>query len=221
MQEKLVRQMLKNTLRLIKEVAEQFAVSFFFACFLYTIVYFNFGEQINDYLSLINMITIAEKQVEEQEISFDSVKRRLTNYPKWGSIWATLEIPSINLNVPIYHGDSLDILRYGVGHFSGSYFSGEGGSIVLAAHNSRQFFMRLPELKKDTEITIKTNYGVFKYKLIETKIIKGTDMESLPIQNDKEILMMYTCYPVNTIGHKTKRFVVYAELIEVEYEKQS
>ena len=211
--------MRNNVLKQMKEVAEQIAVSFFFASFLYVLVYFCFYEKIDNYLGLINMITIAEKHVEEQEISFDSVKRRLTNYPKWGSVFATLEIPSINLNIPVYQGDSLDILKYGVGHFSGSYFSGEGGSIVLAAHNSRQFFYRLPELKKDATIIIKTNYGTFTYKLYDTKIIKGTDMSSLPIQNDKEILMMYTCYPVNTIGHKTKRYVIYAELIEVEYEK--
>ena len=32
-------------------------------------------------------------------------------------------------------------------------------------------------------------------------------------QKDKEILMLYTCYPVNGLGHKTDRFVVYAERI--------
>lgn len=201
-----------------KEIAEQFGISFFFASLLFLVIYIFFSDQINTSLSLINMITITEGQMKEQEIKFNSIDKRLTNYPKWGSIWATLEVPDIGLIAPIYHGDTLDIIKYGVGHYSGSYFPGEGGSILFAAHNSRQFFMRLPELKEGAEIIIKASYGTFTYRLSYTKIIMGTDMKSLPIQTEKELLMMYTCYPVNTIGHKKKRYVVYAELVDFKYE---
>ena len=31
-------------------------------------------------------------------------------------------------------------------------------------------------------------------------------------QKEKEILMVYTCYPFNNIGYTTQRYVVYAEL---------
>ena len=38
-----------------------------------------------------------------------------------------------------------------------------------------------------------------------------TDIDALPIKDNKEILMIYTCYPFNNIGYATQRYVVYAE----------
>ena len=136
----------KKILPILKGIAEQIAISFFVSSVIFLVIYVFFYEKIDTYLSLVNLITIAEKQVEKQEITFDSVEKRLATYPDWGTIWATLEIPDINVSAPVYHGDTLDIIKYGVGHFSGSYFPGEGSSIILAAHNSKQHFMYLPKL---------------------------------------------------------------------------
>lgn len=210
--------MLNKLIQIGKEVARQIAISFFFASLLFVMIHFFFSEKIDTYLSLINMMTIVEKQVEKQETTFDSIEKRLVNYPSWGSIWATIKIPDIGVEAPVYHGDTLDIIKYGVGHYSGSYFPGEGGTIILAAHNSRQHFMYLPKLKEGAEVIIEASYGTFTYRLIDTKIIGEKEMESLPVQTEKEILMMYTCYPVNTIGHKTKRYVVYLELVGESHE---
>lgn len=44
------------------------------------------------------------------------------------------------------------------------------------------------------------------------QLIKETEVDKLPIQKDKEILRVYTCYPFNNIGYATQRYVVYAEL---------
>ena len=44
------------------------------------------------------------------------------------------------------------------------------------------------------------------------KLIKETELEALPIQRNREILMIYTCYPFNNIGYTAQRYVVYAEL---------
>ncbi len=210
--------MLNKMIQIGKEVARQIAISFFFASLLFVMIHFFFSEKINTYLSLINMMTIVEKQVEKQETKFDSIEKRLVNYPSWGSIWATIKIPDIGVEAPVYHGDTLDIIKYGVGHYSGSYFPGEGGTIILAAHNSKQHFMYLPKLKEGAEVIIEASYGTFTYRLIDTKIIGEKDMDSLPVQTEKEILMMYTCYPVNTIGHKTKRYAVYLELVGESHE---
>ncbi len=203
----------KKIIQDVKGIVKSLAISFFFASFLFVIIYVTFSEKIEIYLSLVNMITVVEKQVDEQEITFDTVKKRLVNYPLFGSIWATLKIPDIDRNLPVYHGDTLEIIKYGVGHYSGSYFPGEGGSIVLAAHNSREHFMYLPKLKQGSQIIIEASYGTFTYQVVATKIIHETDMKSIPIQSEKELLMLYTCYPTDTVGQKDKRYVVYAELV--------
>lgn len=210
--------MLNRIKKIGQEIARQVAISFFFASLLFVIIHFFFSEKIDTYLSLVNMMTVVEKQVEKQETTFDSIEKRLVNYPSWGSIWATIKIPDIGVEAPVYHGDTLDIIKYGVGHYSGSYFPGEGGTIILAAHNSRQHFMYLPKLKEGAEVIIEASYGTFTYRLVSTKIIGEKDMDSLPVQTEKEILMMYTCYPVNVIGHKDKRYVVYLELVGETHE---
>jgi len=198
------------------EIAKKFAISFFFVSL--TIVLFSclFQNKVDLMISLIQKVTIVSNST-PREISFDTVQKKLKTYPNYGDIWATLKIPDISLELPIYHGDTLDLLRYGVGHYAGSYFPSEGSSIVLAGHSDRGFFMRIPELKIGQKITIEATYGTFVYQVIDAKIIRETDTASLPIQKEKELLMMYTCYPVNSLGHKTERYVVYAELVGATY----
>ena len=114
--------------------------------------------------------------------------------------------------MPVYFGDTLEILKKGVGHSSGSYFPGEGGSIIYMGHNSKNMFRRFSEVKKGDKITVKTSYGEFNYKIYDMQLIKETETDKLPIQDQKEILMVYTCYPFNNIGYATQRYVLYAEL---------
>ena len=136
----------------------------------------------------------------------------MQNYPEYGTQYATLEIPRLNLNVPVYFGDTLEILKKGVGHSSGSYFPGEGGSIVYMGHNSKNMFRRFSELQVGDEMTVTTSYGKFTYEIYDMLLINETEVDKLPIQKEKEILMVYTCYPFNNIGYATQRYVVYAEL---------
>ena len=79
-------------------------------------------------------------------------------------------------------------------------------------HNSKKMFRRFSELQKGNEIEVTTTYGNFKYKIYDMQLINETDVDKLPIQKNKEILMVYTCYPFNNIGYATQRYVVYAEL---------
>ena len=40
------------------------------------------------------------------------------------------------------------------------------------------------------------------------------DVDELPVQKGEEILMLYTCWPINNIGHASERYVVYADLVK-------
>ena len=175
-------------------------------------VYSVFGAKIEETVSLASKITIDIDQKEEAgPIEIDS-ENKIKNYPEYGTKYASIEIPKIDVDLPVYYGDTLEILKKGVGHSSGSYFPGEGGSIIYMGHNAKKIFRRFSELQIGNEITIKASYGTYKYKIYDMKLIKETDINELPVQKEKEILMIYTCYPFNNIGYASKRFVVYAEL---------
>ncbi len=209
----------KNKRNILKEITEQIVISFFFVSIIILIIHFVFIDKINNYINIVNMISIEEKDITYPEVKFDNVSKRLKDYPLWGKEFATLDIPSINVNLPVFQGDTLDIMRYGIGHYSGSLFPGEGGTIILAGHNDRGFLYHLPEIKVGDKITINAVYGTFTYEVESTRVIDAKDNDAFPFYKDKEVLMIYTCYPVNTIGHKTHRFLVYAKKVGESYEK--
>lgn len=167
------------------------------------------GQKKDFIMTLINTISIRKEEKIEIETVIEDNK--LKNYPEYGTSYATINIPKININLPVYYGDTMEILKKGVGHSSGSYFPGEGGSIVYTGHNSKKVFRNFSKIEKGDLINIKTDYGDFSYKVYDTKIVEETDINALPIQDNKEILMIYTCYPFNNIGYATQRYVVYAE----------
>lgn len=187
-------------------------VAFMFVIILISIVQVILGDKINMAISLANNISIGEKNHNEKEINFIKEENKLKNYPSYGSKYATINIEAINIELPVYFGDTLEILKKGVGHSSGSYFPGESGSIIYMAHNSMDRFRKFSMLQKNDLIKVTTTYGEFNYRIYDMKIIKETDLEQLPIQNEKEILMVYTCYPFNNIGYTDQRYVVYANL---------
>lgn len=198
-------------LKKVKTFATYVAISFFFTAIFSLLITVFFYEKINYYITLINTTTVKEYNV-EKEIVYNKEAKRLIEYPDYGKKYANLIIPSIDMNLPVFHGDNLTILKSAVGHYAGSYFPGEGGTVLLAAHNTKGFFQRLEELKKGDEITIDTIYGTFKYSVDSYKVVKETDLEAFPFQKERELLIMYTCYPINrsVVGRKTERYVVYA-----------
>lgn len=205
MQNKLVQALKATIISLI--------VALFITGSLILVIQLFLGQEIGEIFLLVNKVSISldENKVVEQT-TINQEEQKVKNYPEYGTQYGTLEIDKIDVNVPIYFGDTLEILKKGVGHSSGSYFPGEGGSIIYMGHNSKKMFRRFSELQLGNEIKVTTTYGEYKYKIYDMKLIKETEIDKLPVQKDKEILMIYTCYPFNNIGYATQRYVVYAEL---------
>lgn len=197
----------------VKATINSIIVAFLITGLLILVIDLFFGQEIREVFSLVNKVSITiDENKEPIETTISEENNTLINYPEYGTKYATIEIPKIDVNLPVYFGDTLEILKKGVGHSSGSYFPGEGGSIVYMGHNSKKMFRRFSELQIGNTIKVTTTYGEYNYKIYDMQLIKETEIEKLPIQRDKEILMVYTCYPFNNIGYATQRYVVYAEL---------
>lgn len=173
------------------------------------------GQEINLAFGIANTISINTENKEELAAPvLNNEENRIQNYPEYGTQYATIEIPKIDINLPVYYGDTLEVLKKGVGHSSGSYFPGEGGSIIYMGHNSKDVFRRFSELQVGNKIAIKTSYGEFNYQIYDMQIVEEHQTDKLPIQKTQEKLMIYTCYPFHNIGYATQRYVVYANLIQ-------
>ena len=129
-------------------------------------IYLLFGQEVNETLSIASKVAIdiENKKVEETTMSEDN---KIQNYPEYGTQYASIEIPRINVNLPVYFGDTLEVLKKGVGHSSGSYFPGEGGSIIYMGHNSKNMLRRFSKLQLADEIRRSTSYGRYRCKMYD------------------------------------------------------
>lgn len=198
---------------MIKAIIINLIIAFVITLIILFIIFGIFGNKVSLAMDLINMVSIKADTTKITEIKFDEINNTLATYPEYGSRYANIKIDSLGIDLPLYYGDKLSILKNGIGQSSGAYFPGENGSIICMGHNTKSFLYNLPQIQKDAIIEINTSYGDFSYKVYDTKIVNMYNVDELPIQKDKEVFMLYTCYPVTGIGHKTDRFVVYADRI--------
>jgi len=131
-----------------------------------------------------------------------------------GDQFGTISIPSVDIAVNAYQGDSEDEFQLGAGHYAGSFFPGQGGNIVIASHRTT-YFRPFEDLKTGDLVEFETTYGHFTYQVREIKILKD-DFSEIVKATPKEQLTMYTCYPFTYIGNAPNRFVVMCDLIESE-----
>lgn len=200
----------------VKAIVKHFLIAFFFSTFFIFLVSIIFQKKIDKAIVLINKVAVvsSSKQSKKKNIKINPIKKQLIEYPSYGDVFGTIKINDLQIESNIYHGDALRLLKYGVGHHAGTYFPGEGGTILIAGHNTYSQFRNLPNIKVNNHILIETVYGIYTYKVDRTDILEAKDFnESLSINNEKEELILYTCYPVDTPGFKTKRFIVYASLV--------
>lgn len=204
--------MLSKIINILKATINSTIVAFVYVGIILGIIAILFSSKISMAISLINTITIKTEDKLASEVKIDLSNNRLETKPQYGTKYGTLTIEDLGIELPIYYGDDLSILRYGIGHTFGTYFPGEGGTIVYMAHNTSGFLRKLPEIELGTKIHISTSYGKYTYTVNETKIVHMSEIEAVDIQDEKEQLILYTCYPVNSIGHATNRFITYSSL---------
>ena len=149
--------------------------------------------------------------IQKEEPKVEEPKVEQIKYPVLGEMYAKLEIPSCNINLSVYYGDNENILDIGVGHFSGSHFPGQGKGILYTTHNTPDKLYNLKNVKVGDLVNIVTNFGKFTYKVTSIEVVKDTDKDKAYIESNKELLMIYTCYPFDAEGYTDERYMVYCE----------
>ncbi|WP_407723778.1 class C sortase [Ruminococcus sp. JL13D9] len=129
-----------------------------------------------------------------------------------------VEIPSIAVRLPIYHGESEDILEKGAAHLEHTSFpiGGENTHACISAHcgyPTQKFFDDIDELKNGDEITINVLNRTLKYAVTGTDVVEPDDSSKLEIIKGKDMLTLVTCTPY---GINSQRLLVHAERIPFE-----
>ena len=113
----------------------------------------------------------------------------------YDSQWALLSFESWKRkDIPVFFGDSDEILSLGAGQWSGSYFCGLGKNCVLSAH-VMSYFYELQDTEIGDEVIMQTVYGAYKYEVTDKFIFEETNTSVLWDDYGGDTLFLYTCYP--------------------------
>ena len=92
-----------------------------------------------------------------------------------------------------------------------------GNTVIYSGHKRKKLLAELKDIKKGNKITVDTTYAKCTYTVVKTEILNDTETGKLTKQNNKETLILYTCYPFGSYVYTNKRFVVYSVLDNVEW----
>lgn len=122
-----------------------------------------------------------------------------------------IQIPAINVDAPIVHGDDWEQLKKGVAHNAASANPGQPGNIVLSGHNDvfGEVFRYLERLKPGDEVIVYTNRRSYTYVVSGWELVEPTQVEVMAPTPDATITLI-SCHPYLVDNH---RIVVKGELI--------
>ena len=122
-------------------------------------------------------------------------------------IMGSLEIPKIQVELPIYHGTEDEVLSNGIGHLEGTSLpiGGENTHSVLTGHRglpSSKLLVRLDEMKIGDLFFIHTYKEVMAYKVEEIMVVKPEDTAWMEIKGEKDLVSLVTCTPFGINSHR-------------------
>jgi len=164
----------------------------------------------------------AQKRLEESSDYFN-----ILNLDEKG-VMGYIVIPKINVNLPIYHGTSEEVLQKGVGHLQNTSLpvGGESTHAVLSGHtglSSAKLFTDLDKLEEGNIFYIKTLGETFAYEVDQIKVVEPHETSDLLIESDKDYVTLVTCTPYSINTHRLLvrgTRVPYTEEVEEEIEKE-
>lgn len=182
-------------------------ISLLFSSILLLGICYIFSNELSIGIDIISLMNVKERAEEKQAVINDN---KIISYPSYGTKYGTIFIN--NSSESIYFGDSVNILKNGIGTSSLYSIPGDDKKIVLSGHNTG-LFSNLGNLKVGNKVVIETSYAKFEYEVKLSKIVNDTDLNSLEKDYD---LIMYTCYPNNDL-YGSKRIIVYANLVKTKW----
>lgn len=122
----------------------------------------------------------------------------------------SVEIPKINIKIPIYHTTEEEVLNKGAGHLEGSSLpvGGANTHAVISAHRglpSASLFTDLDQLKEGDHFLIHVLNETLCYEVDKISVVKPEDTSALAVEDGQDLVTLLTCTPY---GVNTERLLV-------------
>ena len=142
----------------------------------------------------------------------DAVRVYTENYERQlavddSGIMAYVEIPSIDVYLPVCHGTGDDVLQTAVGHLEGSSLPVGGGSThcVLSGHTglrNARLFTDLTEVEEGDYFFVHVLDKELAYQVDQICVTEPDDVSELMIRRDMDYVTLVTCTPYGINSHR-------------------
>ena len=118
-----------------------------------------------------------------------------------------VEIPAIQIRLPIYHGCTENELSKGAGHLPSSSLpvGGKSTHAVLAAHSGRadsKMFTDLDQVKEGDLVYLYVLNKTLTYEVDKITVTTPDDTDAIQIIDGEDLLTLLTCTPYGTNTHR-------------------
>lgn len=118
-----------------------------------------------------------------------------------------IELPTIGVSLPVYHGVEDTVLQIAVGHIPGTSLpgGGEGTHCVLSGHRglpSARLFTDLDKMAVGDTFIMKILDEVLTYEVDQILIVDPDDTSDLEIEEGKDLCTLVTCTPYGVNSHR-------------------
>ena len=122
-------------------------------------------------------------------------------------IMGYVEIPSIDVTLPIYHGTDEAVLQVAVGHIEGSSLpvGGPGTHTVLSGHRglpSATLFTDLDQLDMGDVFLLHVLGETLTYQVDQIRIVEPDDVSLLALEEGEDLCTLVTCTPYGVNSHR-------------------
>ena len=122
----------------------------------------------------------------------------------------SVEIPKINIKIPIYHTTEEEVLNKGAGHLEGSSLpvGGANTHAVISAHRglpSASLFTDMDQMKVVDHFLLHVLDETLCYEVDKISVVKPEDTTALAVEDGQDLVTLLTCTPY---GVNTERLLV-------------
>lgn len=179
------------------------------------------AEQYNNALAPVS--AYEQESLSEASQNYDTLLNMGGN-----GIMGYVEIPSIQVNLPIYHGTDSETLERGIGHLLGSSLPIGGASThsVLSGHSGlagQKMFTDLLQVKKGDVFYLHVLGETLAYQVVSLNTVLPYDTSLLGITPDADLCTLITCTPLAVNTHRllvTGERIPYESAQEIQAEMQ-
>lgn len=177
----------------------------------------------NRYDQIWNEALAYNAELARKEMNFKLNDEQLEEYNSLlnitgNGIMGYVDIPAINVTLPVYHGTEESVLQIAIGHIAGTSLpvGGESTHCVISGHRglpSAKLFTDIDKLVVGDLFTLNVLDEVLTYEVDQIRIVFPYELDDLRIEAGKDYCTMVTCTPY---GINTHRLLVRGHRIETK-----